>query len=548
MNRLLTYSLLLGLPGVLGAAAIEPRQDLLRFANGDQLHGSYQGIKDGLFVVWQREDLAAASEFKVAAIHKIILRGARPAKSNESLAHVALVNGDRIPGILTALDDKSVTVATTVAGVMKIPRDLVGAIAPAPLGGRVIYHGPFSEDGWLMINADYPDGIPPLDPAAAVAEEAPRKPAAQDGEEPEAQPAHEAEEAPAAAVEKPDPNKIPRWDFSGAAWYWSNKRGTTGLVRKSGMGDRALLRFNLAWRVRPMLSVAFHADFAKPPKPEPKDEDEVEDEGRKAAKALQLNRIGGAASVIALFGNSYVLQLNAGYAVLMRCGMDAEGNPTNERLQLNNAGNSGRWLPETGAAAFELRCDRNKGTISLFVDGVAAMEWAEPGAADEGGYAGKGGGFGFFTQVENTLVRISEVVVADWNGMPDSARSMQSDEQDIVLLANGTDRFSGKVTGLQDGTIRLHGKFGDFQLPLADIAELRFATNDLTKPEESTTKAVTVRFDPIGRVTGLPVSGDARRLKLATAAAGEIELDLASAIMLDFESTNNYLDDWDEPL
>lgn len=552
MKPVLTFSLVLGLSGLVNAATSEPRQDLLRFVNGDQLHGSFQGIKDGLLTVWQRDDLVTPSEFKSTLIHKVILRGARPAKSNESLAHVALVTGERIPGTLTGLDDESVTVATTLAGVLRIPRGLVGMIAPAPMGGRVTYHGPYSEDGWLMINPEFPDGIPPLDPAAEKAKEkAPPK----DRDPGDEAAGDDAEAKPEVAEEDPfddadgksneaDTNKIPRWNFSGAAWYWGNKQGATGLVRKSGMGDRSVLRFNLAWRSRLMLSVAFHADFAKPAEPEPK---KGEDKGDKAAQAkrLLLNRMGqGDPALPKMFGNSYVLQINSGYAMLMRCSYDEKGNPSVERLQMNNPSIR---LSETGSASFELRCDRTKGVISLQVDGAAAMEWTEPGAAEDGGYAGKGGGFGFVTQMENSMVRISDVVVADWNGMPDSARSMQSDDQDIVLLTNGTDRFSGKITGFQDGKLRLHGKFGDFVLPLADTAEVRFAKNSLTAPTETAPEGLTVRIDPIGNLTGKPLAGDAKRLRLATAFAGEIEVNLASVVILDFESSTNYLDDWDQP-
>lgn len=550
MKPFLTFALVLGLPGWLGAAAATPRQDLLRFANGDQLHGSFQGIKDGLLTVWRRDDLAVPSEFKSADIHKIILRGARPAKSNESLAHIALVNGDRIPGTLTGLDDESVTVATTVAGVMRIPRGLVGLVAPAPMGGQVSYHGPYSEDGWLMINTEFPDGIPAADPAAEKPK-APAKakdPVDDEGDGGLAMPEEDADGKADEKADEKDPtsgtNKIPRWDFSGSAWYWNNKQGATALVRKNGMGDRSVLRFNLAWRSRLMLSLAFHADFGRPAELEKKDGDDKDAKAAQARRLLQNRMVQGDQTLPKLFGNSYVLQINSGYAMLMRCGHDEKGNPMVERLQMNNPSIR---LSESGAAVFELRCNRSKGLISLYVDGAPAMEWTEPGADEDNGYAGKGGGFGFVTQMENSMVRISDVVVADWNGMPDSARSMQSDDQDIVLLRNGTDRFSGKILSFQDGKIRLHGKFGDFQLPLVDIAEIRFSSNSLTKPTEKPPGGITVRMDPIGNLTGKPLSGDAKHLRVETSYAGAIDVNLESAILLDFETSTNYLDDWDQP-
>lgn len=548
MTRPLVISLLAGIPWLLGAAPLQPRQDLLRFVNGDQLHGSFQGIKEGMVAVWQRPDLTTPGEFKSAQIQKIILRAARPDKSNESLAHVALINGDRIPGTLVALDDETVTVETTFAGVMHIPRKLVGMVAPMPLGGRVLYHGPYSQDGWLMTNPNFPDGIPAPPPDADAAEDkdedkdkdAADKPAAEEDKVVAEEPADGEDEDKAKDSGK---TPIPRWEFSGAAWYWNQKHGSTALVRKTGMTDRSILRFNLAWHNRLMLCVAFHADFMRPPKPEAKDGDD--DKGKNDVKRRMMQNgfgPGDTSSLPQLFGNSYVLQINSGYVMLLRCGFDDKGNPTMDRIQVNNPSIR---LSETGAATFELRCDRPKGTILLYVDGEFAMQWSEPGLADEGGYAGKGGGIGFLTQMDNSPVRVSDLIIAEWNGMPDSARSMQVDDQDIVLLANGTDRFSGKVTGFQNGKLLLHGKFGNFSFPLEDIAEVRFAANSLSKADEATAERIIVRLDPIGNITGKPLAGDATTLKLLTPYAGEISLKLESAIILDFQPSNNFLDDWD---
>ncbi|KAB2641978.1 MAG: hypothetical protein DVB26_04160 [Verrucomicrobia bacterium] len=513
-------------------------QDLLRFVNGDQLHGTFQGIKPGALVLWQRSDLTAPGEFKSAEIQKIILRAGRPAKSNESLAHVALVNGDRIPGTLVALDDDMLSVDTSFAGVMRLPRKLVGMVAPMPLGGRVLYHGPYSEDGWLMTNTEFPDGIPA--PTADDDEDKAAKPAADDANAA----AEDAGDGEAQGKAKDPPKTaIPRWDFSGAAWYWNQKHGATALTRKSGMTDRSLLRFNLAWRNRLMVYLAFHADGKRPPKPA-KDGDAANAKAGAQAEArgMQAGFEPRDLSLPQLFGNSYVLQINTGFVMLLRCGFDDKGNPTMERIQVNNPGIR---LQETGSATFELRCDRLKGTILLFIDGEFAMQWAEPGLTEAGGYAGKGSGFGFLTQMDNSPLRLSDVVIAEWNGMPDSARSMQVDAQDIVLLTNGSDRFSGHVSGFQNGKLLLHSKFGNFAFPLADIAEVRFAADSLTKPAEPTPEHIIVRLDPIGNITGTPVSGDASSLKLLTPYAGSININLDSAVILDFQPSNNFLDAWD---
>ena len=167
---------------VLGAAE---SSDLLRFANGDQLHGRFQGIKEGPRAIWQRDDLNGPVDFKLDQVRHVVLRGGRPAKSLETLSHVALVNGDRLPGTITHLDESALGLETPYAGPLRIPREQVAMFAPSPLGGRIHYHGPFVADEWTMAHASFPEGMP--DPPEEDDEKA-------------------AEDAPG------------RWTFSGSAW------------------------------------------------------------------------------------------------------------------------------------------------------------------------------------------------------------------------------------------------------------------------------------------------------------------------------------------
>lgn len=482
----------------------EPRDDLLSFTNGDQLHGRLAGIVAGPSVLWKREDVGEAVKFSASDLRRIILSGGRPPRSLESLSHIGTSNGDRIPGVVREMDDKRVVLDTVFGGTLEFPREQVGLYAPNPLGGRTLYYGPYDPEEWFMPSSEHPEGIP----------------------------------APKADEE----DKIARWKHSGTAWYWQNKESGTALARKSGMPDRAMLRFDIAWKSRLSCTVAFHTDF-KQPIAEQVEEGEDKGGEKKAVRAV-VGRAMNANALPNLFGNGYALQLYSNYVVLHRMGFDEGGNARLDRVQTSN---SALRLGDSGNATLEIRCNRLSGEILLFVNGEFVTQWSE--IADDleqgRGYAGKGDGFGFVVQAEDSPVRISEVLVAEWNGMPDAARSLQVDDADIVLLSNGTDRFSGKVTGLSEGKLHLEGRYGDFSFPLDDIAEVRFAKSRVAEAPDAATDEIKTRLYPLGRISGQPLTGDARRLRILNGAAGEIDLNLDYAAMLDFRGTESFLDDWD---
>lgn len=492
------------------AAAESP--DLLRFSNGDQLHGTFQGIKADSQVIWQRDDLNEPVEFKPARLRHVVLRGGRPFKALQSYSHLALVNGDSVPGTITGMDAESITLNTPYAGSVRIPRNQVAMLAPSPLGGRLRYHGPFIEDEWEMANASFPDGMPPIQPDNAKVEKSKKTAKDQPG----------------------------RWNFSGSAWYWSSKQSGTALFREDAMPDRSILRFDLAWKNRLSIAIGFHSDFKKT-KPR-----EVEDDGQENQPQRRQGFAPGDSTVLPmLFGNSYVVQIFSTHLMLFRTSVNDEGDPIVERVQIN--GNAVR-LGETGKARMEIRSNRLTGEVSVFINDEFVVYWSEgaAGVQEPTEFAGKGTGFGFVVQTEDSPVKISDVMVAEWNGMPDSARSLQVDDQDIVLLANGTDRFSGKVGSMSGGKITLDGKYGQFQFQLDDIAEIRFARNGLAMRSEPPADNLIVRLSPLGQVSGRPLSGDATSIRISNPVYGDLDFNLESAIMLDFKPSNNDIDGWDE--
>ncbi len=485
--------------------------DLLRFANGDQLHGTFQGIRKGSLVVWQRDDINAPVEFKPSQLRHVVLRGGKPSKALSSFSHLALVNGDSIPGKITDLDETSITVETPYAGSLRIPREQVAMLAPSPLGGRLRYHGPFIEDEWTMANASFPDGMPPAPPDTAEKDKA----------------------------GKPNKDQPGRWVFSGSAWYWASRQSGTALLRQNIMPDRSILRFDLSWKNRLSIAIGFHADFARIKQPAGGDK-ELEEPVRRPQGFAP----GDSTVLPVLFGNSYVIQIFSTHLMLFRTSVNDEGGPVVERVQIN--GNAIR-LGDTGKARMEIRSNRLTGEISIFVNDEFVVNWSEAatGPRDPASYAGKGSGFGFVVQTEDSPVKVSDIMVAEWNGMPDSARSLQVDDQDIVLLTNGTDRFSGKIGGMRDGKISLDGKYGRFQFLLDDIAEIRFARNGRAKESEAAADNVTVRLSPLGQVSGRLLSGDASSVRISNPIYGELDFNLEAAVMLDFQPSNNIIDDWD---
>ena len=512
MSRLAVIPWVLSLAGL--AAADFP--DLLRFTNGDQLHGAFLGIKEGPQAIWRHDDLAAPVDFKTAQLRHIILQGGRPLKPLASLSHLGLVNGDRIPGTITGITSDMIILDTPYAGVLRIPRKQVSMLAPNPLGGRVYYHGPFVENEWKMAHPSYPDGLPPASPEGDAKKDPDKQhPDTKDLAEPG------------------------RWVFSGSAWYWLSKRTGTALIRETGMPDRAILRFDLAWKNRLSMAFGFHADFARPKPAEGEDNQGAGVKGRPIVP-------GDSADLPRLFGNSFVLQLHSSYLMLFRTAVDAQGKASVERIQLNN--NNHLRLAEMSQAKVEVRSNRHTGGITLFVNDEFVAQWSENGVAGHAGgdFAGKGSGFGVLVQGDDTPVRISDIVVSEWNGMPDSARSLQVDDQDVILMANGTDRFAGQVGRLDEhGKVLFEGRHGQFQFPLDEVAEIRFARDRLAPVAAEPAENFVVRLSPVGSISGRPVSGDGSMIGIINPIAGELNLSLESAVMLDFNSSKQIIDDWD---
>jgi hypothetical protein len=121
---------------------------------------------------------------------------------------------------------------------------------------------------------------------------------------------------------------------------------------------------------------------------------------------------------------------------------------------------------------FEIRCNKEDATISLYADGRFVQKWKDSAA---GGFVAKGGGIVFFSQVDARALRLSNIRVAEWDGRfePDSATNIPPD-MDAVFLAN-RDKVFGKVLSLQPGKATVEAKQTKLDIPLERVTQIRFA-------------------------------------------------------------------------
>ena len=130
----------------------------------------------------------------------------------------------------------------------------------------------------------------------------------------------------------------------------------------------------------------------------------------------------------------------------------------------------------------------------------------------------------------------------------DSAQSMETEDRDVILLTNGTDRFSGELNSLQDGIFSIKGTYAEMKVPHEDVQEIRLARSAQTgeDEEEASRQRIRLLLQPYGRLTLLPLEASADRLRSRHPALGELNLNLHYAGLMEFSFGSSVLDSWDD--
>ncbi len=534
---------------------LETAEDLIRFENGDVIHGKFAGFADEESrLIWKRADLENPIRFQLDNVSQIILNEARNLGLGEKSSYLTLVNGDRIPGEIISLTASELTINSPVVGDLKIPRKHVQSLTPNPFDGELHYAGPYNSEGWMILGE------------RTVEKEATREKILGENDRKALK-----KTSPAQGAEKETEEKaVPGWIHSGATFY-NTKRSP--LAFDANLPETGRLRFRAAWKGNLALTVAFHSDLTRPIKAAKKDKvklkelpaDAGEDEGNKdpqenqdeaeppapleQEKLSDLRQKGalqtipwltpGQSTYADYFGTGYTLSISS-YPRLGRNSFREDGTPHHENLRISR---SLTRFPRDGEAEIEIRFDRESARVFLFVDGRYTAQWH-----DIKGYLGNGSGIGFYCSNTSTKIRISDIVVSSWSGNIDSARSMEHSKRDIVTLTNGTDRYSGEISKIQNNLVSLKSAYSEVQIPLDELSRIEFQRDGLTDPEDEQylpgEHSATVIFKPYGSIELDPAKSSPTVLRGNSPLLGEIEVDLTSASLIRFIELAPDLSDW----
>lgn len=142
-------------------AVITAVGDLLRFADGSELHGEFKGIDADQAVVWAHRDSAQPLKFQAGNLDLIRFAETKSV-TNSSKCRIRFLNGDEIPADITSLGWERIAVNTWFGGAAEIPRSAIQSITFLPASFSSGYEGPFSNRGWSLSPPEawrYRDGV-----------------------------------------------------------------------------------------------------------------------------------------------------------------------------------------------------------------------------------------------------------------------------------------------------------------------------------------------------------------------------------------------------
>ncbi|MEO1857249.1 MAG: hypothetical protein ABGY95_07800 [Rubritalea sp.] len=472
----------------LGSLSSFAADDILNFKNNDTLHGSFKGFYDTNHLRWMSSESSQEILFRTSEIRKIIFRKGLPAKPFTHSSLIKLTNGDSVPCAILSMDSEFMIILTSYTSEKKIAKKWIQSCQLHPLGQQLTYQGPFNKDAWkvtTLTEANNDSNEPANDPSTELAP----------------------------------------WEFGNFSWY---NRGVPGALVLTGVEHPESFRAQFKSESTRNSNVAFvfNADFNKPvivP----------------ASKDIKSN---ATTYITSQFGSCFALRINAGSTSLGMYNVLEDGESSYTYLKPISGRSNYRNLKSSNISQLELRADFKKLVIAVYRENQLVNQWSlrdiEPVPR------GRGIGFNSTNTGDRYVSRISDILIAPWNGVMDSALSLQDENSDIVLLANGRDRFSGTITSITDKQIHLKGNYADMTIPREEIHSITFATSPLAEAQKKSLNEVLFHVGTRGTLTATPIGTSANEVLVKHSILNELHLAFEYLTAITYDSSISILDQW----
>lgn len=461
-------------------------QDILNFKNNDTLHGEFVGFDGTQGLTWKSEQADQPITFKTSELRKVVFNKGLSRKPFTHSSLLTLSNGDILPCSLSTISEDKLYVHTDFAGDLVIPKKHVKNCTLNPLGQQVLYQGPYLKENW------------------------------------------EVSTMPKQYSEQQLEAEDHTWEFGNFGWY---NRGGMGSIHLSDfqLPDAFRLRYITESPRHSNIAVIIYADLKKV--------------GRQNDDPP--TRLNSAERITALFGSCLAIKLGTHNATLTSYAVSDNGESSYTTIKAVNGRASTNREFENNQTEIELRVSRKKQVISLYYGQQLVNQWSLKGIDK----LPEGQTFGFLAHYggDNYLTRVSEISIAPWNGIIDSAPSLESDLHDIVMLSNGKDRFAGKIEKLKDQQLTLDGTYAKMVIPRSELQSIHFSTNAVTTLPNNKNNIV-FQFSGSGFITANPIANEGEKIQIDHPVLGDILLDVSYLTSINYQAGANLLDQWNSKI
>ncbi len=450
------------------------QKDLINFGNDDTLHGKFLGFTTSGKVIWKNPHAEGNIAFSTNELNRIVFNKGELTKPFTHSSYVTMTNLDIIPGSIIKMDKQAVTLKTDFAGEVLIPNDKIRSLTFQPLGDKILYRGPYTKRGWTqhLIN-----------PAKISDEKKVQN-----------------KETKKTKIDSKD-----GWSFKNFSWKHTGLPSI--LMSDIELPDTFRYTFYMKSENTVKLNLVIFSDM------NPTEEKENKDDKAKKTNTANL--------VTKIIGTNLSFRLSSYSSSLIFSGFDKEGKPYSKML-INLLVNRSSRSQEYGERFYDIRVDRKSNSVLLYRDKSLLGQWDISDVTENL----KGNKLGYYVDYSGTkrMQKISNITLNSWNGVIDPAISIENDNRDIVMLSNGTDRFSGEVIGILDNKLELKGPYAELVIPTDQIQTLSFAKKKRAEPNTPSTGDIAVRFYGTGKITGSFSKGPDGSLFIKNPTLGKLKI------------------------